>query len=65
MDRMIKAAIDLQRQEEATSFGMCREAAQQCGRLAIADECDDGHVACPKCPWASPTSQMAGALGNG
>jgi len=54
MDHNVNAAQRLHDQQEASSNAACSEAATLAGVAArTAEECDDGDVSCPTCPWRS------------
>lgn len=51
MDRNIVAAEMLHRDQEAAAEGACRSAATLHGVQQHAEECEDGALKCPQCPW--------------
>lgn len=51
MDHNVNAAARHVADEEAGAAEACAHAAEQAGRLHIAEDCDNGSVGCPRCPW--------------
>lgn len=51
MDHNVVAADRLYRDQEAAAEGACRQAASLHGVLTQAEDCEDGALQCPQCPW--------------
>jgi hypothetical protein len=47
------------------NWGACFNAARAAGySMAQAEECDDGSLGCPACPWAATEGELCAICGN-